>query len=493
LNLILSPLPRETFLGRPARPRPQAPPRRPASAAAAAAASSPTTPPRLRLRLRLQAGGPLPRSPLPAPAARAPRLRRRATAGGVRMIMGSPLVAVRPPAPGARAAAAALAAPPEEPCGADAAAAAAARPAEPPPAPPPAPPAAASAGPPPPAPPGASAHLGPVGSAPDAVARKALASDGDRRAKWPCRHRHPMPEPDVSRPASAPPELSMLADDADATVECRARARIPSGRGEFYLHLYRNNRDNKEHLAVVYGEDLRSASLDAPQEGETELDRIVRGAYVGRLRRDGVVGGAGASSVVSYRGDAAKPNGSPLAVADGHSGTGANGVAKAANGHVVADGPSANGKGTQPLALLQPSPVPIGSSLARPTAKRRPTNRSREAKSTLAPPLVRIHSECFTGETLGSVRCDCREQLVEAMRLIAEEGRGIVVYLRQEGRGIGLLDKLRSVGRTPNTWELDPTMSALNHAFQGIQLARSWARYRHRQSAPLSPGGRPDI
>lgn len=58
--------------------------------------------------------------------------------------------------------------------------------------------------------------------------------------------------------------------------------------------------------------------------------------------------------------------------------------------------------------------------------------------------LVRVHSECFTGDVLGSRRCDCGEQLHLAMRLIAEEGNGLVIYLRQEGRGIGLLDKLRA-------------------------------------------------
>ncbi|MAT98486.1 MAG: GTP cyclohydrolase II [Anaerolineaceae bacterium] len=60
------------------------------------------------------------------------------------------------------------------------------------------------------------------------------------------------------------------------------------------------------------------------------------------------------------------------------------------------------------------------------------------------PVLVRIHSECFTGDVLGSLRCDCGPQLNQAMRQIAEAGAGIIVYLRQEGRGIGLLDKLRA-------------------------------------------------
>jgi 3,4-dihydroxy 2-butanone 4-phosphate synthase/GTP cyclohydrolase II len=58
--------------------------------------------------------------------------------------------------------------------------------------------------------------------------------------------------------------------------------------------------------------------------------------------------------------------------------------------------------------------------------------------------LVRVHSECFTGDVLGSLRCDCGPQLAAAMRLIAAEGQGVIVYLRQEGRGIGLLDKLRA-------------------------------------------------
>ena len=58
--------------------------------------------------------------------------------------------------------------------------------------------------------------------------------------------------------------------------------------------------------------------------------------------------------------------------------------------------------------------------------------------------LVRVHSECFTGDVLHSMRCDCGEQLDLAMERIAKEGRGIVVYSRQEGRGIGLVNKLKA-------------------------------------------------
>ncbi len=60
------------------------------------------------------------------------------------------------------------------------------------------------------------------------------------------------------------------------------------------------------------------------------------------------------------------------------------------------------------------------------------------------PVLVRVHSECFTGDVLGSLRCDCGEQLHTAMKMIDEEGKGAIIYMRQEGRGIGLANKLRA-------------------------------------------------
>lgn len=60
------------------------------------------------------------------------------------------------------------------------------------------------------------------------------------------------------------------------------------------------------------------------------------------------------------------------------------------------------------------------------------------------PALVRIHSQCMTGDVFGSTKCDCGQQLQAAMKLIAEEGRGAIIYQQQEGRGIGIINKIRA-------------------------------------------------
>ena len=194
----------------------------------------------------------------------------------------------------------------------------------------------------------------------------------------------------------SPASSSSSSPVAPVKVTCMARTRIPTPHGTAFLHLYHNNRDEKEHLAIIVDPaqfsdndsstsalPIRSSSLDAVwSDLETETDRLTRGAYVGRL------------SPTSH---------------------------------------TASSPGYQ---------------------------KNSRTVDTIPPPLVRIHSECFTGETIGSMRCDCGEQLDEAIRLMSQPimipspnpsespkfipGRGVVVYMRQEGRGIGLLSKIRA-------------------------------------------------
>jgi 3,4-dihydroxy 2-butanone 4-phosphate synthase/GTP cyclohydrolase II len=64
--------------------------------------------------------------------------------------------------------------------------------------------------------------------------------------------------------------------------------------------------------------------------------------------------------------------------------------------------------------------------------------------ATDEPVLARVHSQCLTGEVFGSLRCDCGEQIQMAMKSIADEGRGVLLYMRQEGRGIGIHNKIRA-------------------------------------------------
>jgi GTP cyclohydrolase II len=254
-------------------------------------------------------------------------------------------------------------------------------------------------------------------------------------ASTPSRHLH-------AEPKSIPVDTSL--DDSSVrkprlveklpNVECLVRARIPTTSGaEMFLHLYQNDSDNKEHLAIVFGNAIRSRSLDAEKPGETEMDRMIRGAYVGRLRPGRT------SSRIDPSEQGRRPGTRRL-----RSGSALKNVTTVPEDGVLevsSDEPSAavTSQAEQEIENHAPQhPIANLGTLLEHTHLTNP--------SPGKAPLVRIHSECYTGETAWSARCDCGEQLDEAARLMSlpNSTGGVIVYLRQEGRGIGLASKLKA-------------------------------------------------
>ncbi|KAJ3354957.1 GTP cyclohydrolase II, partial [Kappamyces sp. JEL0680] len=186
--------------------------------------------------------------------------------------------------------------------------------------------------------------------------------------------------------------------------------------------------EGEQHMALVFGDEWRSQTLEAVRDDDDAVKRKMRGCST--------LVDHGFNAAVS---STAKPvNGYAEAKSQAvyHAATNG-GLQSNSSGpfHHASDAVAANG--TEPPSRAEPhtnGTAAHANGTDGPTGHRMPTE-------TATVPLVRIHSCCLTGETFGSTRCDCAEQLQQALKRMSVEG-GMVVYLAQEGRGIGLLDKL---------------------------------------------------